>query len=65
MGGEYRRVEVSLFIPDADGLPRLPDGEHMYPDDVVQEVAAVVQAAVDGWYQLRGKNLLRSEPYTI
>lgn len=65
MGGEYRHVEVSLSIPDADGLPRLPGGEFMYPDDVVEEVNAVVKAAVDTWYATRGKGLLRSEPFII
>lgn len=65
MGGEYRRVEVSLSIPDADGLPRLPSGEHMYPDDVVEEIHAIVQAAVDAWYRDRGKTLLRTEPYIL
>ena len=65
MGGEYRRVEVSLNIPDADGLPRLPNGERMYADDVVEEISAVVKAAIDSWYETRGKTLLRTEPYII
>jgi hypothetical protein len=65
MGGEYRRVEVSLNIPDADQLPRLADGGHMYPDDVVEEVTAAVRAAVTTWYETRGKDLLRSEPLMI
>lgn len=65
MGGEYRRVEVSLSIPDADGLPRLPSGEHMYPDDVVEQVSAAIKAAVDAWYETSGKDLLRTEPYIL
>lgn len=65
MGGEFRRIEVSLSIPDCEHLPRLTDGSHMYADDVVQEVSAVLQAAIDTWYETRGKDLLDTEPYTL
>lgn len=45
MGGEIREIRVVLTVPDSD---QLPDG--MYPDDVVSNVAAVAQRAVDDYY---------------
>lgn len=65
MGGEFRHVEVSLSIPDCEHLPRLADGRRMYADDVVQEVTAIIQGAVDSWYETRGYALLDTEPYTL
>lgn len=44
----------------SDKPERLPDG--MYHDDVHDELRTVVQAAVNAWYETRGKDLLRCEP---
>lgn len=61
MSGEYRHIEIMLSVPGPDHLP-LKDGEQMYADDVVSELRDVVSAAVDAWYEERGKELLRCEP---
>jgi hypothetical protein len=58
---ERRHVEVSFTVNDPDHLPP-KGGERMYADDVAEELRDVVQAAVDAWYQRRGRELLCSEP---
>lgn len=39
---------------------QLPDG--MDPDDVAEELGAVIEGAVMEWYERRGKALLACEP---
>jgi hypothetical protein len=52
---------VSFTVHSVDHLPE-KDGEQMYADDVADEVRDVVQAAVNEWYERRGRELLACEP---
>lgn len=61
MSKEQRHIQVGLVVNDYENLP-LKHGEQMYADDVVEEVAAIVNVAVTAWYQIRGHMLLACEP---
>jgi hypothetical protein len=58
---ELRHVEVTVITEKPENLP-IKDGQHMYADDVVDELRTAVQTAVDRWYAERGHELLACEP---
>lgn len=61
MSREYRNLSIGFTVLDYEHLPE-KEGEQMYADDVVEELAGVLEDAVKYWYSVRGKNLLASEP---
>jgi hypothetical protein len=61
---EQRHVEVTFTVNDPDHLPP-KDGQQLYADDVAGELYDAVQAAVDRWYEQRGRELLACEPLVI
>ncbi|MBV6697467.1 hypothetical protein KV557_10055 [Kitasatospora aureofaciens] len=61
MSRELRHVEVTVTVLDCEHLPA-KDGQQMYADDVVQEIRDVMAAALTGWYEQRGHDLLAYEP---
>ncbi|MFJ9771179.1 hypothetical protein ACIRVF_08040 [Kitasatospora sp. NPDC101157] len=61
MSRELRHVEVTVTVLDCDHLPE-KDGRQMYADDVMDEIRDVVAAALTGWYEQRGHDLLACEP---
>jgi hypothetical protein len=58
---ELRHVEVAVTVLDCEHLPE-KHGQQMYADDVVQEIRDIVAAALTGWYEQRGHDLLAHEP---
>lgn len=62
MSAELRGLSIAFTVRTPDHLPKLPNGEQMYADDVSEELSDVVWAAVREWYASRGKDLLRCEP---
>jgi hypothetical protein len=61
---ELRRVEVTVTVLDCEHLPE-KDGQPMYADDVMDEIRNVIAAALTGWYEQRGHDLLAHEPIII
>lgn len=61
MSRELRHIEISFTVDKPEHLPTR-DGEQMYADDVSAELREVLQAALDGWYETRGRDLLACGP---
>lgn len=53
--------KVSFTVRSSEHLPE-KNGEQMYADDVADEVRDIVRAAVNEWYEQRGRELLACEP---
>lgn len=61
MSREIRRIEIAITVSKPEHLPE-KDGEQMYADDVVEELSAVIDAAVHAWYVERGHELIEFDP---
>jgi len=64
MSKELRHIGIACTVHSPEHLPT-KDGEQMYADDVVEEMQDVIGAALDAWYQQRGRELLATEPMVI
>lgn len=61
MSKTFQQFTMGYTVLDCEHLPE-KDGEQMYADDVAEELADVIWAAVREWYERRGKDLLACEP---
>jgi hypothetical protein len=59
---EIRRIDIAVTTKKPEHLPLKDDGEQMYADDVVEELSAVIDAAVHAWYVERGHQLIEFDP---